>query len=336
MKNKCIVLVGPEELELRDVELKPLKPDEIRVKNEYSCISAGTERANIVDMPNTVHKFNRAFGYNSVGIIIDKGEEVKDFKIGERVLCFFAGGHRLYTTGKAKNFCKVPDGVDPKDAAFVIVGGFGLEGARMTRCEIGESAMVVGCGLLGLFALQSFRNMGAVPLVAIDFNEDRLRIARELGADYTFRPDEENLKEKVLEITDGRGINAAVEVTGSAKALVTTLELMARHGRVALTGCTRISDEPIDFYQLVHRPGIQLLGGHTSARPATDSYPGYWTAHDDHRTLLNLIKTGRMKVAPMRSECVNPEDVSAVYERLVKMKNPPLGVLFDWSLVKED
>ena len=67
MKNKCVVLLGPEQLELRDVELKPLKPDEIRVKNEYSCISAGTERANIVDMPNTVHKFNRAFGYNSVG-----------------------------------------------------------------------------------------------------------------------------------------------------------------------------------------------------------------------------------------------------------------------------
>ena len=131
-------------------------------------------------------------------------------------------------------------------------------------------------------------------------------------------------------------MNAAVEVTGSAKALVTTLELMARHGRVALTGCTRISDEPIDFYRLVHRPGVQLLGGHTSARPSTDSYPGYWTAHDDHRTLLKMIAAGRMKAAPMRSECVNPEDVSAVYDRLVKMQNPPLGVLFDWSLVHED
>lgn len=337
MKNKCVVLLGPGQLELRDVELKPLKADEIRVKNEYSCISAGTERANIVDMPNTVHKFNRAFGYNSVGIIIDKGTDIKDkdFAIGDRVLCFFAGGHRLYTTGKAKNFCKVPSGVDPKDAALVIVGGFGLEGARMTRCEIGESGMVVGCGLLGLFALQALRNMGAVPTIAIDFNEDRLRIARELGADYTFRPDEENLKEKILAVTDGKGVNVAVEVTGSAKALVTTLELMAQHGRVALSGCTRISDTPIDFYQLVHRPGVQLLGGHTSARPASDSYPGYWTAHDDHRTLLKMIAANRMRVAPMRSECVNPEDVSAVYDRLVKAENPPLGVLFDWSLVHE-
>ncbi|MBD8960334.1 MAG: hypothetical protein EGQ82_07730 [Clostridiales bacterium] len=60
------------------------------------------------------------------------------------------------------------------------------------------------------------------------------------------------------------------------------------------------------------------------------------TAHDDHRTLLKMIAAGRMKAAPMRSECVNPEDVSAVYDRLVKMQNPPLGVLFDWSLVHED
>ncbi len=335
MTNKVMYLMAPGVIELKDVEMKPIKADEVLVKNEYSAISAGTELANFNDMPNTVRKYPRTFGYNSVGIITEVGEAVKGFEVGERVLCFFGGGHRLYSTCKASMLCKIPEGVDPKDAALVIIGGFGLEGARMTRCEIGESGLAVGCGLLGLFAMMSLKCMGAYPVISIDFNEERLEIAKQLGADYAFRPDDPELKEKVMAATDGRGINCAVEVTGSAKALVTTLELMARRGRVALTGCTRVSDEPIDFYQLVHRPGVQLLGSHTNVRPSTgESQPGYWLPHDDHRTLLDMLKSGRMNAAPMRSDIFNPEDCGKVYTDLAQSKNPKLGNLFDWSLIK--
>ena len=335
MKNKVIALAGPESIEFRTVDVHPLKPDEVLVKNEYSCISAGTERANLLDMPNTVHKFNRAFGYNSVGIVTEVGAQVTKFKVGDRVLCAWCGGHRLYSIGKESALTPVPAGVDPKDAAVVMISGFGLEGARRTRLEIGESGLVVGCGLLGLAAVQSFKLMGGVPVVALDFNEERLALAKQLGADYAFRPDTENLKEKIMEITDGHGFDCAVEVTGSAKALVTTLELMAHRGRVSLTGCTRISDTPIDFYQLVHRPGIELLGGHTSARPASDNAPGCWTIHNDHTTLLKLIKAGRYNAAAMHSEVVSPADCVQVYDRLANNPTPPLGVLFDWSLVDD-
>lgn len=333
MKNYLIALAGPETIELREKEAPVPKANEILVKNEYSCVSAGTERANLLDMPNTVHQFNRAFGYNSVGKVVAVGADVTKFKVGDRVLCAWCGGHRLYSLCRETALTYVPEGIDPKDAAVVMISGFGLEGARRTRLEIGESGLVVGCGLLGLAAIQSFKLMGGVPVIALDFNEDRLALAKKLGADYTFRPDTENLREKVLGITDGQGVNCAVEVTGSAKALVTTLTLMAKRGRVSLTGCTRVSDTPIDFYQLVHRPGIELLGGHTSARPTNDNAPGCWTIHNDHTTLLKLIKAGRYNAAAMHSELVNPADCLAVYDRLAKDPNPPIGVLFDWSLI---
>lgn len=337
MTNKIMYLMNPGVIELHDEEMAPLKADEILVKSEYSCISAGTELANFNDMPNTVRRYPRTFGYNAVGVITEVGAKVKGFAVGERVLCYFAGGHRLYSVCKTTHLCKIPEGVDPKDAALVIIGGFGLEGARMTRCEVGESGLVMGCGLLGLFAMMSLKAMGAYPVISIDFNEERLAIARELGADYAFRPDDPELKEKVKAATEGRGINCAVEVTGNARALVTALELMAKHGRIALSGCTRVSDVPIDFYKLVHVPGIQLLGAHTNVRPKTDgvSRPGYWMPHDDHRTLLNLIKTGRINVAPMRKDEFNPEDCGKVYTDLANNPNPPLGNLFDWSLIKE-
>ncbi|MBQ4557060.1 MAG: zinc-binding dehydrogenase [Clostridia bacterium] len=335
MTNKAMFLMAPGVVELCDIELPAIQPDEVLVKSQFSAISAGTELANFNDLPNTVRRYPRSFGYNAVGIVTEVGSAVKGFAVGDRVLCYFAGGHRLYSVCKRHMLCKIPNGVDMRDAALVIIGGFGLEGARMTKCEIGESALVVGCGLLGQFALQALRCMGATPVVAIDFNEERLAIAKECGADYAFRPDDPDLKEKVMEATEGRGFNCAVEVTGSAQALVTALGLMARRGRIALTGCTRVSDVPIDFYKLVHVPGIQLLGAHTSVRPNGDNIPGYWVPHSDHRTLLRHIAKGNINVKPLWNEEFNPADCTKVYSDLAQSKNPPLGNLFNWDLLGE-
>ena len=335
MTNKAMFLMAPGLVELNEIELPAIKANEVLVKSEYSAISAGTELANFNDLPNTVRRYPRSFGYNAVGIVTEVGADVKGYAVGDRVLCYFAGGHRLYSVCKTSMLCKIPEGVDPRDAALVIIGGFGLEGARMTRCEIGESALVVGCGLLGQFALQALRCMGATPVIAIDFNEERLAIAKECGADLVLRPDDPDLKAKVKAATDGRGINCAVEVTGSAQALVTALELMAPHGRIALTGCTRVSDVPIDFYKLVHVPGIQLLGAHTKVRPNGDSRPGYWVPHDDHRTLLRHIAKGNINVKPLWNDEFNPADCTKVYKDLAENKNPPLGNLFNWSLLGE-
>ena len=335
MTNKAMFLMAPGVVELCDIELPAIQPDEVLVKSQFSAISAGTELANFNDLPNTVRRYPRSFGYNAVGIVTEVGSAVKGFAVGDRVLCYFAGGHRLYSVCKRHMLCKIPNGVDMRDAALVIIGGFGLEGARMTKCEIGESALVVGCGLLGQFALQALRCMGATPVVAIDFNEERLAIAKECGADYAFRPDDPDLKEKVMEATEGRGFNCAVEVTGSAQALVTALGLMARRGRIALTGCTRVSDVPIDFYKLVHVPGIQLLGAHTKVRPNGDKIPGYWVPHSDHRTLLRHIAKGNINVKPLWNEEFNPADCTKVYSDLAQSKNPPLGNLFNWDLLGE-
>ena len=64
------------------------------------------------------------------------------------------------------------------------------------------------------------------------------------------------------QLTEGRMIQANVEVTGSSAALLQSLQVAARGGRIALAGCTRVSDVPIDFYTLVHKPGVQLIGAH--------------------------------------------------------------------------
>jgi len=205
---------------------------------------------------------------------------------------------------------------------------------RKLRLELGESAMVIGLGILGMFATQFEAINGAVPVIVSDFDPRRRELALSLGADHAFSPDEEDLPERVRDLTGGRGADAIVEVTGVAEGLEDALSCVARQGRIALLGCTRIPDANINFYQYVHKPGVSLIGAHTFVRPERDSYPGYWTARDDHRTMLAFIAAGRLQVRPIISEVVSPERAPEVYARLAEEKHPPLGIVFDWGKLR--
>jgi threonine dehydrogenase-like Zn-dependent dehydrogenase len=194
--------------------------------------------------------------------------------------------------------------------------------------------MIAGMGILGAFALQIANLSGAIPVIVSDFDPARRKLALSLGATAAFSPDEENFVKKVKAATGGSGPNAVVEVTGSAAALQQALEYIAWEGRISLLGCTRVSDVPIDFYKYVHRRGISLIGAHTFTRTKQESAPGRWTEHDDYRTFLKLVAAGKLQVRPLISEIVSPEDATMVYGRLAEMKNPPLGIVFDWRKLR--
>lgn len=319
---------------LKPFEVPQPGPGQVLLENEYTVVSAGTERANLIGLPNTSGVFPYYPGYCGVGHIIAVGEGVRNAKVGDRALAHFTG-HRSHAVQKAADLTLVrDDGIDSLEAAFVVIAAMGLQGVRKVRLEIGESAMVIGLGLLGVFATQAAALSGAIPVIVTDYDVRRRNLALTLGADHAFAPDEENLAEKVRELTYGKGANAIVEVTGSAAALEQALRYVAREGRVALLGCTRISDVNIDFYQYVHKPGVSLIGAHTFVRPQVESRPGYWTVQDDYRTLLALLSAGKLKVRPIISEVVSPEQSPAIFKRLAEDKQPPLGVVFDWRLIR--
>jgi threonine dehydrogenase-like Zn-dependent dehydrogenase len=205
---------------------------------------------------------------------------------------------------------------------------------RKVHLQFGEAAMVIGLGILGVFATQVAALDGAIPVIVSDLDPKRRDLALTLGADHAFSPDESNLPDRIRELTYGRGPDAIVEVTGAAAALQQALTYVARQGRISLLGCTRISDMNIDFYRYVHHAGVSLIGAHTFVRPRVDSYPGYWTTQDDYRVLLAFIGAGKIKVRPIISEVVSPESAPAVYARLAEERHPPLGIVFDWSKVR--
>lgn len=331
MQAKRIVFTKPQTAELLYMDVPEVIADKVMVKMEYTVVSGGTERACIMAMPNAGgNKFPKNLGYCGVGHVVEIGDAVQNIKVGDRVLVYH-GKHTNYNVVPEKDVTLVEDkNMDSLDAAFVVIASMGLGGVRKLELELGESAMVMGLGLLGIFSVQFLRLSGANPLIAVDLNPDRRELALKLGADYALDPSCEDFVEKVKEITKGKGVNATVEVTGVSAAMKQAIECASTLGRVSLLGCTRISDCSVDYYNLVHRPGVKLIGAHNFVRPKFESYPHHWTHQDDCKAILDMITTNRIVVKPIVSRVVKPETAPEIYSELCNNKDFPMGTVFDW------
>jgi 2-desacetyl-2-hydroxyethyl bacteriochlorophyllide A dehydrogenase len=311
-----------------------MNEDDVLVKMEYTVVSGGTEYACLMGLKNTSQRFPTSLGYCGVGIVKEIGSAVKEIKPGDRVLVR-GGVHSDYNIRPEDCVTKVEnDDVSALEAALVIIAAMGLGGVRKLEIELGESAMVMGQGLLGLFSTQFCRLSGANPVIAVDLNEERRKLALELGADYAFDPTDEDFVEKVKAVTKGKGVNACVEVTGISAAMNQALDCASWMGRISLLGCTRVSDSAVDYYQQVHKPGVKLIGAHNFVRPKYESYPHHWTHQDDCQAILSLIGAKRIEVAPIVSRVVSPTDAPKIYNQLCDDPAFPMGTVFDWRDIK--
>ena len=333
MNTKGIVFVQPKQAQLLERELGEVSGELVLVENEYTVVSGGTEKAYLLGSANTRSTVPRAIGYCGIGRVIQVGEQVSGLSVGDRVLVYH-GRHAKYSLMDQSWLTKIEDDTIPsQEAAFTIIASMGLGGVRKLEMELGESAMVMGLGLLGIFAVQFLRLSGAYPLIAADLNPARRQLALQLGADYAFDPSAPDFIDQVKRVTKGRGVRATVEVTGVSAALQQALQCAARQGRISLLGCTRVSDCAVDFYSQVHQPGVKLIGAHNMVRPKVDSYPHHWTHHDDCRAILELLGAKRIQVAPIISRVVSPEAAPEIYSQLCSDPEFPMGTVFDWSQV---
>ena len=341
MKTKQIVFTKINTAEFIEMENREMGDNDVIVETHVSSISCGTEKANITGDPNVgiygkenpEVVFPRYLGYSSAGVIVAKGENVKTLEIGDKV-AVLGGCHRQYNVAKENDVVKFDSpNITMNDAALCYIGTFPLAAVRKTRLEIGESMLVMGLGILGLFAVRFAKLAGAVPVIAVDPVKERREKALKYGADYALDPFAPDFAETVKSLTNG-GVNTAIEVTGIGKGLEQTLDCMAKFGRVALLGCTRDKNFTIDYYRKVHGPGIQLIGAHTLARPSSESHPGYFTHRDDAIAILKLCEMNRMNIKEMVDEVFSPLDCYDVYTRLINDKNFPVISQFDWSDIK--
>ena len=347
--NPNIVFTSAGVAELIDRPMPDPKSGEVLVRVVRSCISSGTERANLIGVPDggvgifgtaTTTTWPRQCGYSTSGVVEKLGKGVTGLKVGNRVAMSWTL-HSAHVCVPAGNAYRIPDGVSFEQAALTHISTFPMAAVRKCRLEIGEGAIVMGQGILGQLAVLILKAAGATPVIAADPVAEKRTRALALGADFALDPTAVDFAaqakslcpseyRKIFGRVEMSGPKVGIEVTGVGAALNGVLDVIAPFGRIALLGCTRDSDFTVDYYHKVHGRGVTLVGAHTACRNSDESAPGWWTQRDDALAFLRLLALGRISLAGFVDEVHKISACGDVYARLARGGAFPV-VQFDWT-----
>ena len=330
MKGRRVVWPSRATVEIEEFEFPSLGDNEILVATECTLISPGTERAFLLGLPNAQGRYPSYPGYSNIGVIIDSGRDVDGFKIGDRVVS--SKGHTSHFVATPDSLLKVTEPtLSSEEGVFFNLCTIAMQGVRKAKIELGEPALVLGGGLIGLFAMQLAKLSGGLPVITADLSHNRLQLAKQVGADYALNSEAEDLNDQLDKMTSSKGLAVVIEATGHPSVVNTALQLTDWHGRVVLLASTRGETERVNFYRDVHGKGLTVLGAHNSVRPRHESSPNFWTLRDDWELSLQLIAHGRVVVAPLITHRLAGTQAAEAYQLLMEWDENLLGVVLNWE-----
>jgi threonine dehydrogenase-like Zn-dependent dehydrogenase/predicted dehydrogenase len=275
-------------------------------------------------------------GYCNVGIVTEVGLGVAGFNVGDRVV---SNGPHADVVNVPKNLCAhIPDGVDDESASFVVLASIGLQGIRLAQPTLGETFVVTGLGLIGLLTLQLLRAQGC-QVLAIDFDESKLALARQFGA-ATCNPGEgEDPVAAGMALSRGQGVDGVI-ITASTKSSepVTQAARMCRkRGRIVLVGVTGLELNRADFYEKELSFQVSCSYGPGRYDPNYEEkgqdYPlGFvrWTEQRNFEAILDMLASGQLNVKPLITHRFAFEDAPQAYAMLTEDKSG-LGFLLQYN-----
>lgn len=277
-----------------------------------------------------------ALGYCNVGIVSEIGSDIDGFKIGDRVV---SNGPHADMVKVPKNLCaKIPDNVSDESASFVVVASIGLQGIRLAQPTLGEAFIVTGVGLIGLLTVQLLRAHGC-RVLAIDFDDSKLELARQFGAQTCNPGKGEDPLAAGMAFSRGYGVDGVI-ITASTKTTdpVTQAARMSRkRGRIILVGVTGLELNRADFYEKELNFQVSCSYGPGRYDPNYEDkgqdYPlGFvrWTEQRNFEAVLDMLSIGQLNVEPLITHRFAFEDAPKAYQTLTEDKSG-LGILLKYS-----
>jgi 2-desacetyl-2-hydroxyethyl bacteriochlorophyllide A dehydrogenase len=341
MKARQVVITAPNVVSVREVELPDPAPNQILVQTEASVISAGTELAVytgthqwLKDPTLPDWKFPFRPGYSAAGVVAAVGSAVPNWKAGDRVS--YPGNHasaELLTIGHERGrLWRLPAGLDADKAAWAVVARYGLGASIRAGITLGRSAAVLGLGVIGQFALRGLIAAGAQPVVGIDAVPMRRQAAAAAGADHVIDPAVSDVCAQLSAALNRRGAEIVADATGVPDAVPVAMSLACDGGQVVVVGSPRGKAKEVNFYDDLHRRYIEVSGAHGNMlfEPAHTRLAGAWDIDKAQNWLIAALASGRLSLDGLVTHRIQPEEVGAAYEGLLKKKDEYLGVLVRW------
>lgn len=366
------------QLDVAEVPPPVVQRGRVLVRTAASLISAGTERMT-VDMakksllgkarerPDLVKQviqkaknegllntFNAvrsklgsstALGYSAAGIVAAVGEDVTEFRVGDRVACAGAGyASHAEVLSVPKNLCvRLPDKASFEAGAFGTLGAIALQGVRLSEPTLGEAFVVIGLGLLGQLTVQLLKANGC-RVFGLDLDPQKLELALALGADSVALSDGD-AKRAVLEWSRGRGADAVLitAATSSNQPVELAGEISRMKGRVVAVGLVGLDVPRHLYYNRELTLKISMSYGPGRYDPEYEErghdYPfAYvrWTEGRNIEAFLDLVAEERVKVEPLITHRFSIDEGESAYKLISgEVKEPYLGVLLRYDTDRE-
>lgn len=264
---KALLLSEYKKLELTDIPQPDIGPEDVLVQVQACGICGsdihGWDGSSGRRVPPLV------MGHEASGVVAAAGKDVKQFSEGNRItfdstvwcgkcnyclsgrpnLCdnrmvlgVSCGDYRRYgcfaeyVSVPARICCQLPDSLPFEHAALIEAVSVAVHAANRTPVSLGDTAVVVGSGMIGLLVIQAIKQKGCSRVIATDLNAQRLEVAKKLGADVTINVSEEDATAKVQEVTNGRGADVALEVVGATTTIQSAIDCTRKGGSVTIVG----------------------------------------------------------------------------------------------------
>lgn len=306
----------------------------VRIRTEYSAVSPGTEMIFI----NRASDERVVMGYSAVGIIEEVGERVNGLAVGQRVACYGAPyvRHAEKLAVPSNLTAAVPDGVDPKEAAFAGLGAIAIHALRVADLHFGESAVVVGLGILGQLIAQ-IAHAAAFSVAGFDLNPERVKEMRQhIPHAVTSR---EQLEEIIRRLTGGHGADSVILcASGSGEELINaSLGWIRDRGKIVIVGDLSAVYSREKMFGKEAQVLISRAGGPGRYDPSyelrnTDYPVGFvrWTEGRNVAEYVRLLAEGRITVKPLISHVVPVDQASSAYARYGP-GSKTLGTVFQYG-----
>ena len=341
-----IRFTSPHSSEVIEEPLAPLGADEVRLRTLYSGISAGTElTAYRGSNPYLMKKWDEqqrlfvdgstsfaypvdGWGYEEVGEVVEVGAEAAGLAVGDRV--WGTWGHRAATVQKAERAApRVLDpGADPRVGIFSQIGAIGLNVVLDADIHVGETVAVFGLGVPGQIAAQLARLNGA-RVIGVDNLPSRRALALELGADTVLDATQGGVAERIRELTEGRGADVCLEVTGSYRALHEAVRSVAYSSRVCAAGFMQGDGVGLRLGEEFHHNRVALVCSQISG--VAPALQHRWDGYRLARTAVDLAVSGRLRLIELISHTVPMAQAPAAFRLLDEHPEEALQVVLSFD-----
>ena len=328
---KALVLVEYNNFELKEVPLPKIDPKEVLIKVK-ACAICGSD-IHGMDGSTGRRRPPVIMGHEASGIIEEIGTDVVDHRVGDRVTfdstiycqeCYFCkkgnvnlcesrmilgvsckeynrlGAFAEYISIPEYILDKIPDEVSFEEAAMTEPLSIAVHAVRITNVQKGDTAAVFGAGTIGLLIIQTLKEAGCKPIIAIDIDDYKLSVARKLGADHGLDPEKDDITKTIQDLTGGRGVDVSFEAVGITTTINTAIDSTRKGGSVTLVGnVSPFIEFPL---QSVVTREITLYGSCASA--------------GEYGRCLELIVEKKVDVNPLISKVAPLEEGPIWFERL--------------------